>query len=246
MWFVPRSHLVCFLVALLFFGMLHPTMTSHIPSSLQSGPDLAGSSFAASVTYDAVAHSVIITGSSFGRYFMAGGDTTSTIARKTSNCFVATVLLPSDSSSTRSSIRWSTKQVLGDSEDAVNEACSMAVYYQQRRKLIVLGFSETGGFVDDLYDAGAINPVAHYGVLFDMNVQSDKNPPFVLIGGHVLQQASVTYPIMATSSMNDEWIYVVSEETDNMSRQDLSDDDQFNSTDVEVPSAFFDLVMIIN
>jgi hypothetical protein len=244
MWFIPRSHSIWLFLVLQFFGMPRRTMTAFIPSSLQSGPDLAGSSFAASAVYDAVTHSVTITGSSFGRYFMSGGDTTSTIARETSNCFVATVLLPSDSTSSSSSIRWNTKQVLGDKDDLVNEACSMALYYQQRRKLIVLGFSEPGGFVDDLYDGGALNQVAHYGVLFDMNVESNQNPPFDLIGGRVLQQASVTYPIMATSALKDDWIYVVSQETDNMSRQDLSDDDQFNSTNIDVslevdPQRFF-------
>ena len=155
------------------------TQEEHIPTGIQTGPDKSGSSFASSVSYDVHSHSVIITGSTFGRYFSKITSGTDTTPRLTSNCFVATIVLPDDElnfygTGGNAKLQWSTKQVLGETEeDKVQEACTMALYHpQNKEKLFVLGYSETGGKFDPLYDSASLISVKHYGVLLDIDVLS--------------------------------------------------------------------------
>jgi hypothetical protein len=200
---------------------------------------MIGSSFAASVTYNSNTNSIMITGSTFGQYFSSTSTTTTsssdnTKPRRTSNCFLASIVLPtsSDSDSTTTTttkqLHWSTQQIFGENEDIVNEACSITLFSQSNKnKLYTLGFSEVGGIYDSLFDGSTVNDVKHYGMLLDINVDTtgsttSTSTPYQLIGGRVLQDTLITYPIVATTSTTDDYIYVVSQVTDSASRQETS------------------------
>lgn len=189
------------------------SFSGYTPAGLQSGPDLAGSTFAASASYDPVTNSVVITGSTFGRFFSKAGSAITSIPRKTSNCFLATVSLPTASNT---NIQWTIRQTVGDDEDNVNEACSAAVYHQKRKKLIVTGQSERGGFLDGLYNDAYPVQAKQYGMIIDMDVSADATTPFHLVGGRVMQQSHVIYPITLAATPLDDWIYVVAQETSNI------------------------------
>ena len=227
---------------LLICGMMTVTtpqeQQQHVPTGIQTGPDLSGSSFASSVTYDSHSDTILITGSTFGRYFSSPTSTTTTdpvTPRKTSNCFVATLALPNtalqfEGMMSNEKLQWSTKQVLGETpDDTVQEACTMALLHPQNKdKLFVLGFSEVGGKFDPLYDADGVEEIQHYGVLLDVDIlstSSSVSKPFRIVGGRSIQQSAISYPIMA--STQNEYVYIVSQETETTTRQDGNTNNQF-------------------
>jgi hypothetical protein len=119
-------------------------------------------------------------------------------------------------------LEWSTKQVLGATEeDKVQEACTMVMYHpQNKEKLLALGFSEVGGKFDQFYDAGNLEEVQHYGFLLDIDIRSSSSstPYYRINGGRAIQSHLVNYPIM--TSIQNEYVYVVSQKTDTMTRPD--------------------------
>jgi hypothetical protein len=201
-------------LSLLWISLLFRTvMAGYSPASLQSGPDLAGSSFAASTIYDPTTHTALITGTTYGRYFTGNGKTTiSELPRETSNCFLATVALPS---SKNPIMQWKILQTLGNDDDNADEACSSAVYHKQHKKLIVTGQSEVDGFMHSQYVPSLAEESTQYGILIDLDVSPDGIQPFQLAGGRVLEDAKVVYPVMAATAPLDDWIYVASQETGN-------------------------------
>ncbi len=99
---------------------------------------------------------------------------------------------------------------------------------QNKDKVFVLGFSEVGGKFDPLYDPGAWEEVKHYGVLLDVDIlstSSSVSKPFRIVGGRAIQQYAISYPIMA--SIQNEYVYIVSQETESTSRQDGNTNNQF-------------------
>ena len=229
-------HLIRLLLLCSAIQLTTQEQQQHIPSGIQTGPDMSGSSFASSVTYDARTNTILIAGSTFGRYFTTTSTTTTTDTspRLTSNCFVATIVIPdgelefSGSSSSNKKLEWSTKQVLGATEeDKVQEACTMALFHpQNKEKLVVLGFSEVGGKFDPLHDASSLDQVTHYGILLDVDVTSSSSTtPYRIVGGRALQAYSISYPIMV--SIQNDNVYVVSQETNTMTRPDGNTNNQF-------------------
>ena len=191
---------------------------NYAPAALQSGPDLAGSSFAASATYDSVNHAVVITGSTYGRFFEQNSNAVTDIPRATSSCFLTTVQLPSEIDD---KMHWTVLQTLGSTEDKASEACAASIFHERHDKLIVTGHSERGGFAEDLYDPTREIDAAQYGLMLEFNVGADVREPFELAGGRSLQFLRVTYPMaLASGSSNDDYIYVASQETNNVMRND--------------------------
>lgn len=192
--------------------------TAFIPSSLQSGPDLAGSSFAASTVYDPATHTVVIAGSTFGKFFTNHGDAAiDSVPRETSNCFLAVVSLGSTTGTSSTPIAWKNLQTLGNDLDDADEACSVALYHPHLQKLIVTGQSEVEGFMAPLYNRDVEVESVQYGTLMDLDVASDGF--FHPVGGLVLQDFNVIYPVMATTTVanfdktKDAMIYLASHAT---------------------------------
>lgn len=193
----------------------HGCQVVAIPASLQSGPDLSGSTFPAYIAYDQNTHSVIITGSTYGRFF-SGVDVSVEVPRHSSDCFIARVTLPTVA---HPKLEWTVRQTMGDSPDTVQESCTSMIFHERNSKLIVAGHSERGGFIDDLYNDSLIQQAAKYGILLDYDVNNGsetKGDAYTLRGGRVLQASKVTYPLALTSSTADQWIYVASQETDSL------------------------------
>lgn len=195
-------------------GQCWAFVASFHASSLQSGPDLAGSSFPSSVAYDSASNTVVIAGSTFGHFF-SGSDTPVEIPGSSSDCFLATVALgdkPNDPMS------WKVRRILGD-EGTVPESCSSMIFHERHSKLIVAGHSERNGFMDELYNDALLQQATKYGILMDIDVSSGNgNDPFHLVGGRVLQTSKINYPLAVTSKSSDSWIYVASQETDSVAK----------------------------
>jgi hypothetical protein len=202
-------------VVLLTVVHQHVCQVTALSASLQSGPDLSGSTFPAAIAYDQNTHSVIIIGSTYGRFF-SGVDVSVEVPRHSSDCFMARVTLPSV---VNPELEWTVRKTMGDKQDAVQESCSSMVFHERNTKLIVAGHSERGGFMDGLYDDSLIQQATKYGILLDYDVNNgseSQGDGFTLKGGRVLQASKVTYPLALTSGVTDQWIYVASQETDSL------------------------------
>jgi hypothetical protein len=242
---------------------------SYQPAGLQSGPDPTGSSFATAMIYHPEDHTVTMVGSTFGTFFSNNAAWQETPG-ETSGCFIATASLPppvagdsgdnlgssgrDSSGSTNNAFRdpedayqmeWLNIQLVRSSVTATTESCNSLL--QHKGRLYATGYTEKGGVLDELRNAGSLVSTKQFGMILDMayNNSTDKTAAVRLNGGRVLQESEVVYPVALTTSPSDDFIYLVTMETSDPSRNTMTNSVTFpGSTGDQVtlngdPTRFF-------
>ena len=197
------------------------------PAGTQTGRDSVGSSFGASLIYNPSDNTVTIVGSSYGSFFADSGSDISN--DDSSGCFVATASLPDDSQDV-TSIDFTEVQVVTHPE--VTESCNSILKHGNR--IFASGYTEPGGVLELLRNRGSLVNTLQYGMILDMEFASDTDRSVNLLGGRVLQESAVVYPVALASSPSDDYIYVVSMETTDVSRSE-----QTQSLTQQDPTHFF-------
>jgi hypothetical protein len=219
--------------------------TLYQPSGLQSGPDQTGSSFATSMVYHSEDHTVTVVGSTFGTFFSKDAEWQETPG-EVSACFIATASLPppfvtagtagttgtagtSGTSGTSGGstddhyqMEWLNVQIIRESVSAVTESCNSLL--QHRGRLYATGYTEKGGVLDPLRNAGSLVNTKQFGMILDMEFSNstDRTAAVKLHGGRVLQESPVVYPVALTTSPSDDFVYVVTMETSDASKNTLT------------------------
>jgi hypothetical protein len=224
---------------------------SYQPAGLQSGLDLQGSSFGSAMIYHAEDHTVTIVGSTYGTFFANTGQVPGD--SETSGCFVATASLPppvQNSSAGRDSagstnnassndddppvMEWLNVQLVSDS--ATTESCNSLL--QHKGRLFASGYTEKGGVLDKLRNAGSLVDTKQFGMILDLQYtnSSDKTAAaggIKLNGGRVLQESEVVYPVALTTSPSDDFIYLLTMETSDPSRNTMTNEVTLAGTGAE-------------
>ncbi|KAL3925155.1 MAG: hypothetical protein SGILL_000597 [Bacillariaceae sp.] len=141
--------------------------------AIQSGPDV-GPSYAGGMAYDPFSNALYVTGATYGA-FSPGRN-----GSPASNCFFGIVTLPT--------LAWKEQSVFGT--DNVAEACSAIALadYKGKTEVMLGGTTEPGGLLSGLSG----NNDEQYGVILDV---SNSGGSYELLGGDVLDQSSVQFPI---------------------------------------------------
>lgn len=180
-----------------------------------------------------------ITGSTYGSYFNSPTDS----PQENSGCFFATATLPPPDSNTNKSAKnkgapfqmeWLQFQVI--SEPAITESCNSLL--QHKGRLFAGGYTEKGGVLESLRNKGGVVNTKQFGMILDLEFSNnaDKTEEVTLNGGRVLQESEVVYPVAMASSPSDDYIYLVTMETSDTSRNAMADDPKFKHAD---PTHYF-------
>ena len=194
--------------------------TTYQPGGLQSGPDTnGGSTFVASVAYSEQSNSILMTGSTWGRFFesseqlldenfdMYGNPITD--PKIVQGCFVADVTLPGSSSTKHNSYEgeevgnlfFTHRQRLRT--PSTNEACNAIQLFPDTASVMVAGHSEER--VNEMITAiEEVTETKQLGMLFDFawNMQGDHS--LQMTGGQQLSNVEAIYPTAMTSKTNNE------------------------------------------
>lgn len=177
-------------------------------------------------------NTVTIVGSTYGSIFADSG---SQIQQDSSGCFVATASLPTNTaSSTQSSttVEFISMQVV--SQPDVTESCNSVL--QHGNRVFATGYTEAGGVLERLRNRGSVVDTKQYGMILDLELDSTTSSSSTanLMGGRILQESAVVYPVALTSSPSDEFVYVVT-----MESMDFSRNEQMQSLEQQDPTHFF-------
>ena len=156
------------------------------------------------MAYDAASHAVYITGAAYGT--LSGGGLTVNDNYKTSSCFVATVKLPQTSSD---ELQWIDRQIFGTRD--IPEACSSLAISSDASHLAayIMATTEDGGLLTELngtpFNGG--RPKQFGSVLnFDFASTGDAT----LLGGMLIDDEPVQYPVAIVADPSHKYIYVAS------------------------------------
>lgn len=172
------------------------------PSALQSGPDPVGGSFASQVVYDADDNMILVTGTTFGRFWQTDfeGD-------ETAGCFLATMELPNDANNQTFRYYDSGKV----SSLTAHEGCSQL--HKNGNKVFLSGYAETGGVLEELLNYASVVPSKQHGMIVDINYEIPTDE-VEIVGGRVLQDTAVVNPVALETRPGESDVYVVSMSTD--------------------------------
>lgn len=206
--------------------------STYTPSGLQSGPDAVGGTFVSAAVYSAVDNSVIMTGSTWGRYFESREQTLDIdydqYQQKIVNplivqgCFVATAALPGSipgeayryEGGPPKDIFWSHRQRIR--APSANGACNAVHFFEETSSVIIAGHSEERR--NKTLNAQVFEEVTQqFGLMLDMdwNVKGDKS--FKTSGGQIFSEKSLVYPVAMTSrsTHEEDGLFAVFMEADN-------------------------------
>lgn len=223
MWMMPFNPYVVLLIVVAGFDSVLSTsqyFSTYKPSGLQSGPDITGSTFAAAATYSAHDNSVIITGSSWGRFFESREQIMDESYDKygrqiekptiVQGCFLATAILPgvgndflykSSGNDNQNKMFWSHRQRVR--LPSANEACNAVHLFEKSESAIIAAHSEERRNVT--ISGGVIaEQIKQFGMLVDMNWNVDGDKSFTAIGGQMLKDPTVIFPVAMTSNSQTE------------------------------------------
>jgi hypothetical protein len=192
--------------------------STYHPGGVQSGPDEWGSTFASSVVYSKADNTVLLTGTTWGRYFESreqindeefdaytGKAVTPNIK---SGCFLAVASLPGvDSRGARSTeVEWRRKQRLRS--PSANQACSTVCLHPSSKDVFVAAHAEE---VKNVTVAPEVikEEVKLQGMLLDLDWNQGGDYSFKSQGGQILKDNGLVYPMAITSQKGDEGMYVV-------------------------------------
>jgi hypothetical protein len=194
--------------------------TTYQPGGLQSGPDPnGGSTFVASVAYSEQSNSILMTGSTWGRFFesseqlldenfdMYGNRITD--PKIVQGCFVADVTLPGANSASQhtyegeevGNIYFTHRQRLR--APSSNNACNAIQLFPDTSSVMVAGHSEEHD-TEMITAIEEVTATKQLGMLFDFawNMQGDHS--LLMSGGQQLSDIEAIYPTAMTSKTNNE------------------------------------------
>ena len=194
--------------------------TTYQPGGLQSGPDTnGGSTFVASVAYSKESNSILMTGSTWGRFFESSeqllDENFDTFGNRIidptilQGCFIADATLPGSSSTNQNTYEgeevgnlfFTHRQRLRT--PSTNEACNAIELFPETSSVMVAGHSEER----DIEMVSAIEEVTEtkqMGMLFDFawNIQGDHS--LIMNGGQELSNVEAIYPTAMTRRSDNE------------------------------------------
>jgi hypothetical protein len=208
--------------------------TTYQPGGMQSGPDPYGSTFAASVTYSAADNSVLMTGSTWGRYFETKeqllDEDYDSFGNKIENpmivqgCFLANAALPGATSQQAHSYEgnsvavgnlfWDRRQRIRS--PSANEACNAIQLFSDTASVLIAGHSEER-LNATINNEVMVSETKQLGLLLDMDWNINGDRSFQLVGGQELQDNNTMYPVAMASRTNSEadGLIVIFMEADN-------------------------------
>jgi hypothetical protein len=198
----------------LLLSAFYPSLSTAFTSGLQSGPD-AKPTFSGGMVYDATSHAIYITGATYGTFSgtVKAGDLAS------SSCFLATISLPATPNNNEQ-LQWIHRQTFGTTN--VPEACSSLAISSEatRRSAYVMATTEDGGLLTDLSQTtgkGENGRPKQFGSVLNLDLAS--NGDGTLLGGMVMDDEPVQYPMAIVADPSHQYLYVLSlfssETTDN-------------------------------
>jgi hypothetical protein len=184
----------------LLLSAWHPSFVTAVPSGLQSGPD-DEPTYSGGMAYDATSHAVYLTGATYGTFSGDGIGTKE--AYKTSSCFVATVELPTTATE---ELQWIDRQIFGTKD--IPEACSSLDISSDasHQAAYIMATTESGGLLTDL---GQANPKPkQFGSI--LNFEFTPSGDATLLGGMLMEDEPVQYPVAIVADPLHQYIYVAS------------------------------------
>ena len=158
-------------------------------NAIQTGPDV-GPSYAGGMTYDRNTNSLFITGATYGAFSGPGIH-----PKTTSSCFFGVVNLPR--------MEWQQREVYGS--DSAPEACNSIAMNEGSSGAIIVGSTEPTGLLTDLTSAKS-STADQYGMVLDVVKQAK----YEFLGGTVIGDSPVNYPVAVAADTNQGRVYVVS------------------------------------
>ena len=199
-------------------GVLHlvchpPLCSALITGGMQSADN--GATYAGGLTYDASQGVVYVTGSTYGT-FSGTTATSTTTTTSLSNCFLGVIQLPS---TPNEAITWIDRHVYGTT--SVSDACSAIVLstVQSHRQALMIGGTQPGGLLTNLASTSSTSSttntntpvVQQYGMVLDVNFHDAGMAS--LVGGTLLQDTIVQYPMAIIADPQQSYVYVASMES---------------------------------
>jgi hypothetical protein len=194
--------------------------TTYKPGGLQSGPDsVGGSTYVASVAYSAQSNSVLMTGSTWGRFFessqqvldgnfdMYGNPITNPVVDQ--GCFVADATLPGSSSSEHQTFEGEDVGNLFFTHrqrvrtPSTNAACNAIQLFPDTSSVMIAGHAEER-VNERVSDIEMVAETKQLGQLFDFAWNNDGDHSLQMIGGQSLSDVEAIYPTALTSRTNTE------------------------------------------
>lgn len=186
--------------------------TAARPSGLQSGHD-DEPTFSGGMAYDAASHAVYLTGATYGTVSGNGLVAASNDRFKSSSCFVATVKLPSatNDDDDDEKLQWIDRQLFGTTD--IPEACSSlaissdTIDTSSHTAAYIMATTEDGGLLTELSAAGGVRSTQFGSVL---NFEFASTGEATLLGGMLMDDEPVQYPVAIVADPSHEYIYVAS------------------------------------
>jgi hypothetical protein len=171
---------------------------------LQTGPDPIGPSFVSAVAYNKNSQALHLTGSTYGRMWDNDWEGV------TAACFYAVL----DLGATDSPLALVHAQVLGVPN--VAESCNHLAVDEEESRVFLLGQSYAGGLESQFESTGGLTDSILFGMLLHLNYDNIGNAAEAaeLVGGRLLQDSRVVYPVAAAKESGENILYVASLETD--------------------------------
>jgi hypothetical protein len=185
---------------------------TYTPAGIQSGPDVVGSSFASAAIFNPADNTVVVTGTTYGRFWQDRVDE----ADSSPGCFLVTARLPEVH---RGDIAWVDSGKI--STIAHKEGCSSIAL--RGSKLFLSGHADTGGVLEELRNSASIVPSTQYGMLLDMDYDGGSSRVDI-VGGRVLQDSPVVFPVAVVALPGESEVYVASMATDSTVDHDYSNE----------------------
>lgn len=191
--------------------------SSYTPQAIQSGRDDYGGTFVSSAAYSKIDNSVVLTGTSWGRFFESveqrNDEDFDEYGRKVdhpvvrSGCFMGVAALPGESSEQanyyldkdRDEMFWSRRQRVHT--PSVNQACNNLHLFAETQRVILAGHSEERRNTTINADVTATE-TKHLGMLLDLDWNVDGDKSFKNIGGQELKHT--VFPVALTSKSGSE------------------------------------------
>lgn len=186
--------------------------STYEPSGIQSGQDEYGSTFASSAAYSKTDNAVMLTGTTWGRFFESPEQTRdedfdqygNEVAdpKIVSGCFMGAAALPGrdrkqqeyygPTAPQKNGMFWSRKQRIR--APSSNEACNAMHFASETNHALVVGHSESKVNVEFTKDV-MVQETQQFGLIMDLsyNVAGDKQ--FHNVGGKQFKDGAVIYPM---------------------------------------------------
>jgi len=210
------------LVGSLVLSLVHAQNdASYQPAGFQTGPD-TGSSFAAASMFNPNLNAVLFAGTTNGNYFQPH-----TPGNGTQGCFFATMKLPGNGTTNLTFLERQTLMI-----PDVGEVCTNLLLHGDR--IVATGYAGKGGLLDPLFVPGGYNDVSQVGMVLDL-LQSSSTATslaYRFVGGHLIQEMPITYPVALTALPGDSVMYIAAMESETAKQN------QETPSTVQDPSSF--------